>query len=295
MVPRVPSKGEAGGSLLVDPAYPHLGHAKFLPSIKNREQLVFHYNAEKYNFREVIIEMFKCSEKIGDSFASVDAETALDRIHELTWPGKPLKQGGGRGRSNLTPWHTEYATINRPHGAGHAKSDREKALFERYETILREFCRDVVSPLLGVGPEEDVAIVYQRRPTLRVGMPAKKPMGHPHCDYEYHHQPGEINFWIPLNSVFGSNTLWTETAPGKGDFSPLVLQYGSAIRFWGNQCKHYTVANDSGKTRVSLDFRVIRADRFNPDFVCSRGKPGQFRIGQYYLSTSLDSKCQPTS
>ena len=50
----------------------------------------------------------------------------------------------------------------------------------------------VVAPLLGCAAD---GVAYQASPTLRVSYPSAEPMGHPHCDYEYHHQPCELNFW----------------------------------------------------------------------------------------------------
>ena len=148
-----------GGSAISDksdPKYPNLGPAKFLPSSSNRRQLFFQYDTEKYDFRKIILEIFKCSDKIGEAFANLsgndEMEEALNSIHQLTWPNKPFRQGGGRGRSNLTPWHTEYAKVNRPHGPICSKSDRERALFEQYEAMLRDFCINVVAPLLGTFP-----------------------------------------------------------------------------------------------------------------------------------------------
>ena len=57
--------------------------------------------------------------------------------------------------------------------------------------------------------------------------------------------------------VWGTNTLHVESKPGLGDFHPLKLSYGQLCRFWGNQCHHYTVANQTDFTRVSFDLRVI--------------------------------------
>ena len=38
------------------------------------------------------------------------------------------------------------------------------------------------------------------------------------------------------------------------------------MRFWGNQCQHYTVANTTRHTRVSFDFRVIPRSRYTNAF-----------------------------
>jgi hypothetical protein len=80
---------------------------------------------------------------------------------------------------------------------------------------------------------------------------------HKHCDADYHHQQNEINFWLPLTRSFGNNTLWSESAPGRQDFHPFELEVGEMMQFWGNQCTHYTVPNDTDHTRITVDFRVI--------------------------------------
>ena len=91
----------------------------------------------------------------------------------------------------------------------------------------------------------------------------------------YGHQAGQINFWLPLVDVEGSSTLHVESSPGQGDFHPLNLKYGEVARFYGNQCIHYTVPNDTDTTRLSLDFRVVPGGVFNPNPSVARG---QYRV-----------------
>ena len=56
------------------------------------------------------------------------------------------------------------------------------------------------------------------------------------------------------------------------------------------QVRHYCVPNQTDKTRVSLDLRVIALKRFNHDFVDKRGrKMASFRIGEYYTTSAMDS------
>ena len=45
-------------------------------------------------------------------------------------------------------------------------------------------------------------------------------------------QINEINYWMPMTCTFGSNTLWSESQPGKGDFRPFELQPGDLVQFW---------------------------------------------------------------
>ena len=150
-----------------------------------------------------------------------------------------------------------------------------------FHEIYSAFIRGVAAPFFA-DPE---SVVCQRDPTFRCVMPSDSAVGIPHCDADYLHQASEINFWLPLTRVYGSNTLWVESSPGLGDFHPLELEYGQAAVFYGNQCRHYTMANDTPTTRVSIDFRVIPGARFEADPELSRDSKGnqRFQLGQYYF------------
>ena len=63
------------------------------------------------------------------------------------------------------------------------------------------------------------------------------------CGADYH-QVNELNVWVPLTHAYGSNTLWAESEPQRGDFRPFVMAPGEAVLFWGHQCQHYTVSSD---------------------------------------------------
>ena len=131
-------------------------------------------------------------------------------------------------------------------------------------------------------------MLYQAKPNFRISHPSDVPMGGIHNDYKSNnHQPGEINFWIPFCSVFKENTLWVESTPGANDFQPMEMKYGQGLKFWGNQCRHHTVANVSDCTRVSIDFRAISKKRFNSEFVDSRGVLLQRRVGEFYVDSGM--------
>ncbi len=122
-----------------------------------------------------------------------------------------------------------------------------------FETVYKALIRDVVGPSIGGG-----TVLYQRAPTFRTYLPSLVPMGKLHCDEQYHHQPSELNFWMPISDhCEGNNSLWVESWPGKSDFQPINLEYGKIYRGWLNQCRHYTNANDTLFTRVSIDFRAL--------------------------------------
>ena len=78
-----------------------------------------------------------------------------------------------------------------------------------------------------------------------------------------------------MTRVWNTNTLWLESAPGKGDFQPQELDYGQLLKFDGYECRHYTIDNDSPGTtcRVSFDFRVV------PSQLCvQRQRMGDFCV-----------------
>ncbi|CAE8624945.1 unnamed protein product [Polarella glacialis] len=156
----------------------------------------------------------------------------------------------------------------------HIKSFRATAEYAAWLDAYRRFVREVVAPLVG-DPE---GLVFQCPPTLRCQLPSSRPLGRRHRDDAYEgHQGEEINFWLPLTKVWGSNTLHVESRPGQADFRPLELSYGEFLRFHGGQCEHFTMANDTGATRVSLDFRVIPRSVWRDQF--------GGRIGEYPCET----------
>ena len=66
------------------------------------------------------------------------------------------------------------------------------------------------------------------------------------------HMPVGIQEWLQQDDIYGP----LDTAENLS-FEPFVLGYGQCQRFWGNRCRHFTVANETCRTRVSLDFRVV--------------------------------------
>ena len=212
-----------------------------LPSELTKQVLV-EYDPVQYPWRTLIAEILETD--VG----------SLEKLH-LTRDGieacsriKPLKSS-----RNVFNRRWRIATSN---GGIHAKAIRE---------LTSRFCAEVCAQSLG---DVDGVVVHQVLPTFRAHLAGTgKALGPRHKDCEYHHQPSEINFWIPLTPVFGSNSLHSESEPGKNDFEPFVAGNGQCIRFWGNQCQHYTLPNDTDVTRVSIDFRVILARHYIPRYI----------------------------
>ena len=149
--------------------------------------------------------------------------------------------------------------------------------YQRFIAAYQRFVQETIAPRCG----DPSGVAYQCPPTLRVHMPGRAPTIAQHCDSEYdRHHAGEINFWVPLTPVGGTNTLWTESEPGKADFHPFDLPtVGQAVRFNGYKCRHYTLANETGQTRVSFDFRCIPLSVWRDEF--------NGNIGDYRHATAL--------
>merc|ERR1719162_736854 len=122
-----------------------------------------------------------------------------------------------------------------------------------FDFAYHALLRDAILPHI----DDPNGFAFQRRPAFRCHLPGGKATGVQHCDAEYGHSRAEINFWVPLTRVWGSNSLFSESEPGLGDYKPFDLAYGQVQRFWGNQLQHYTTANETASCRVSFDFRLI--------------------------------------
>ena len=86
-------------------------------------------------------------------------------------------------------------------------------------------------------------------------------------DAVFGHQAGEINFWMPLTPTHETSCLYAETKPEKGDWYPFhPLKPGEIMRFPGTFCRHKTIPNVSGKTRVSIDFRCSMSTCFDKNY-----------------------------
>jgi hypothetical protein len=188
---------------------------------------------------------------------------------------------------DLEQIHTLYPDLTKPTVINFS-NDQQTAihklfynspLLPEFEELYRKFVKEVIAQFF----IDEKEIVYQKRPTFRVHLPNNVAIGEKHCDADYNHPAGEINFWVPLTRVWGNNGFWVESSPGKGDFHPIgTLKYGDIFRFYGNKCQHYNNANDTGSTRVSFDFRVIPISRYVPSTSTSVKSKLKFEIGEYY-------------
>ena len=143
--------------------------------------------------------------------------------------------------------------------------------------LYNRFIKEVVAPL----HEEE--IIFQKFPTFRIHQPSNIAVFGWHRDRDYQHNPKEVNYYLPITSAFETNTFWHETEPDKGDYQPMVGNYGDLIQWDGANCRHGNKPNTTGQTRVSFDFRVLaRAayEQSEPKKSITQGT--SFEIGKYF-------------
>ena len=134
-----------------------------------------------------------------------------------------------------------------------------------FEKLYSSFLREVIFPLF-----EDDVLIYQKYPNIRF-----------HKDHK--HPPGEINIFLPITKCYGTNTIWTETLPGFGDYHPQEMEYGEFLIAYLNQTRHGNKTNETDMTRVSFDFRVIPGFAYDENFAGTTATTSKsFKVGEYY-------------
>ena len=177
------------------------------------------------------------------------------------------------------------------HDARHANDDAGKT-----STILA-----LARELYGDDAEETCTrrYLYAAFPCARVQQPSRFHTIRCHVDAMYGHGPCSVNCWLPLTALDerGLNSLHVESEPGAEDFRPIRARVGEIRVFDGSACAHYTVANESDETRVSLDFRVVPRGLFAFDAVerndvgndVGKKRQTRYRVGGYFSAAEADA------
>ncbi|CAD7958469.1 unnamed protein product [Amoebophrya sp. A120] len=204
-------------------------------------------------------------------------EYLLDCLAQNRKPECGSWERGGRGTRNEEAMMVQLEGDHDSSCAPETAPVISAAARERSTTAASEQQEQMIAQLL-----EDFKVFYQYEPSLRAHVKDVKPLGIPHTDADYYHQPGEINFWWPVSHrVFASNSLFAESQPGRKDFAPFCCGYGEVVQFYGNQNLHFTKLNETEFSRVSLDLRVVPSFLYCDTWKKADGKVS-FSNGGYY-------------
>lgn len=204
-----------------------------------------HYNTEKFNFAKILCDIFQVQ----------DLSNINDNVGVFE-----------RKNDQSTPWHKKYY---------------DWAHTEDFSKLYDGFILEVVKPIYN---EE---IVYQAIPTFRVAYPKNIAVGEWHKDkwyrdVEWAEKTREDNFYLPFTEAFDSNTIWVESKEDLADYSPMNCSYGDLVMWDGSNLTHGNKINETGKTRVSVDFRVMKFSNYLPSDHGSINTNTKFQIGGYY-------------
>lgn len=225
----------------------------------------FQYNIKQYNFQEVLRKIFD------------DWTEPIENLHKYFENSESLTQIT-IDDDTKTNFHKKY--YNSPY---------YNELINLYYTFLRE----VVLPLF----KDDEEFIVQKDPSFRINLPNNTALGYRpnmgdpedkiglHCDGDYAHPDGEINFMLTFGKQYGNNSCFVETSPGNEEYYPIEINFGEFVSFYGNKCRHFNRINDTNISRISIDFRVIPISKYycNNKNISLHGKR-KFLIGDYYVS-----------
>jgi len=199
------------------------------------------FDPQKYDFLTLLRDMLDCP-----------PDVPLEKLHEVERsedfePCPPLQLG-------MTLAGLSFTSRKKNQYRSQWRSNKARAdLLQLY----RRFLDDEILPMLAEAANEgSFCAAVQSEPVIRVAMPGHQATK-AHRDQHYGHICEEINFWLPITNVAGSNSLFAESFPGRQDFKAFEGENGVIFRWWGNLCEHYAEPNCSGSTRVSLDFRLV--------------------------------------
>lgn len=177
------------------------------------------------------------------------------------------------GRDDLTALTADYAdTSDRagnslyknmeqsPHFA-RLYAGLESAAGERFYRTYERFIREVIRP------QYDEAIYYQQRPSHRILFADTPGQSRFHRDRDYGHHGAEVNYLLVQTPAYATNTIWIESQEGKRDFHPIELKVGEYLRFKGVDLEHGAQLNETGRSRVSFDFRVLPASKMPTEYL----------------------------
>ena len=230
-------------------------------------QTKFSYDTTKYNFVDKLNKIFD------------NCDLPVENIHNFF--GNDQNKQVTIDDDTRTKFHQKYY-----------KSEHYNEMIELYQS----FVKNVVLPVFNC---EDIEFIVQKEPSFRVCPPNntalgfRPNMGDPedkvglHCDSDYGHPEGEINFILTFGNQYENNSCYVETMPNSNNFVSLQMKYGEFIGFYGNRCRHFNKVNDTGISRVSIDFRVMPLSKY--DFNCvaeSLHSKRKFLIGDYYIKMS---------
>jgi hypothetical protein len=207
--------------------------------------IILNYDTETYNFKKIICEYLN----------ETDLENLSIEKNDIMLEGK----------DQSTLYHKKFYK--------NLDSDIDKKFKKLYDNFI-------ISKIFPIFNEK---IIYQTYPTFRLQYKRNIAVFQFHKDKDYNHSDKMVNFFLPITKCYDTNAVWIETEEDKGDYNPIICDYGNLVMFNGANLKHGNKINLTGQTRVSLDFRIIKEkDYLYKEQKSSKSKNKKLIVGDYY-------------
>lgn len=225
---------------------------------------IYTYPTDTYPFAELMKKVL-----------TVPADGSLNQVHAIVQGSDQWEQIRFENDTS-TEFHKKY--YQSPH-------------YQEFVSLYHTFLQEWLLPNLD---DSETEYIVQKEPSFRIHLPNNSALGVRdsdtnsdiigiHCDADYNHPANETNFILTLTGQSDTNSCYTESEPGKGDFHPLNFPYGTLQKFNGNTCRHYNRKNISNSTRISCDFRIIPASQYIESEQDAIHSGRKFKVGHYYL------------
>lgn len=212
--------------------------------------IIENYDKNKYDFRNSIAECF-----------NIDPST-LNEIHNLGYKYEVFKEFG----PDTQTWY--HSTFYK-----YLKGENGEKIQEIYDNLIKE----VILPYLGLKEA-----LVQKFPSFRIQLPNNIAVAKVHTDNSLGHPYGEVNFTYSITDMFDTNTIFIEKTTGEKDFIPMPMKANNNISFNANQNLHYNELNKTGKTRMSMDYRILPMNYIPKKETSSHSTNTKFVDGEYY-------------
>jgi len=169
--------------------------------------------------------------------------------------------------------------------------------FDSDTRIQEEYIQFIITYIKPLFAKE-THLLYQTTPNIRICFPHSTAIGFRqtdptsdiiglHTDSEFGHSCNEVNFVIPITDMYNSNSIYFENTIASKDaldtYHNLNLNKNEFFRCYFNQLRHYNRINDTGKTRISLDFRIIPFSKYDDSSINeSISSHKQLKLGEYF-------------
>ena len=214
--------------------------------------MFFEYDVEKYNLSSEVASWFKTKE--------------LNQIHNVY-----------ASDFDVLTFETDQSTVFH-------KTFYDMPKDSIFYSTYKLFIQENIQPLFGE------PIIYQKIPTFRTQVPNNLGVAEWHRDKDYNHSSEEINIYLPLTDAYDTSTVWTETQEGLEDYMPLNSAVGGYYVWRGANWKHGNKVNKTGKTRVSIDFRVMPLSKYVDNDRTSTSNSTKMTMGHYWAKLDEETK-----